>query len=82
MKDEPEEVRNDKKCFSKFIITNDSQKDLIYNDSPDKVDTHWNQFDLRSIIKVPFSKYKIEADPVSENSVTGGDDQNENDDIQ
>jgi hypothetical protein len=40
MKDEPEEVRNDKKCFSKFIITNDSQKDLIYNDSPDKVDTH------------------------------------------
>ncbi len=48
------------------MITNDSDADLIYKENPETVKSHWEPWDVKSIIKVPFSKYKIEADPVSE----------------
>jgi len=48
------------------LITNNSDDDLINKENPDIVVTHRKPSQVKSIIKVPFSKYKIEADPVSD----------------
>lgn len=59
-------MKNDKKVYHQFLITNDSSQDLINKDHPEEVNTHKVPKSVKSIIKVPYSKYKIEAEPVSE----------------
>jgi hypothetical protein len=59
-------MKNDKKVYHQFLITNDSDLDLINLEHPAEVRTHKIAWETKSIIKVPFSKYKIDAEPVSE----------------
>ena len=64
MQREPAEKQNDKGTILKYLRTNPSEDDLCLKEDPEPVIVHKQGTEIRSIIKVPFSKYKIEADPV------------------
>lgn len=48
------------------LRTNNSEDDLVLKDNIQPITVHRQQNPTKSIIKVPFSNYKIEADPVSD----------------